>query len=553
MVSARMRVMLFPAGSQTNAVEAIGDIPSWIVSIKGSEEFCIEVPYLQKHPWSHTDLQDYVVPVVKVMLLDPISQPFDKTVSVFCVLFRSAGDIQFCGLQSCVPSTLQSVASSMSRAKTIQQRAMSSFYYQGGIDDVYSILGRFSSRTAEPSDHYPFPLKIDDWNDLYSLDNFDYYCNLFKFYTGDTKIKILFSSAPANQVIEATIRNTEANVGGSDFKAGNGIAATHQSVWPTIDLVFPYMCINEFNSIWEPEPMYTQFVSSEATISKYLIAMTDLFRVFYLLPVPDFFLTEEPDEEPSIMQSFNRINSTRSFIQRFSVTAGTASNNVLLIADPTINAKAMYGSFRISCNTPLLRTDSFYVTISGVPQSGLAPAAFTTGVACASTVLSTATDASQVSNFTAGWSSFGFDNLYCNVQTIGANAVNTVQFVISGQLAPFSSFVGLTNPFNFNSTGFVEFPTSQSVTVATPVDVNITGSTITQNVAVTNTPAVTITGTPTVIVDHVSDPVDVNILGQPIDVNVSSSPMLPIYVQGRVQGVSSPDTPVFTSSYFNVN
>jgi len=333
---------------------------SWIVSVKGSEEIAFKVPYLQTRSWQRDNDIEYVVPIVVITLLDALPQPFDKAAAVYCIAFKRAEQLKFAGLQSNVPGVAEmqsSISSSLDRAADLQRRVTDSFPYQGGVDDVYSIMGRFSSR--DPSvvgNEFPFPIKITSWPDSYNKDNFDYLANLYKFYTGDTQLKVLFSRAPADGVIQATIGNTRVDPLGSDFKAGNGIVISHQAVWPMLEMVFPYMCIDEFNSVFDVEPMYIQEISAGATIAQYLIAMTDNFRVFYLMPVPDFFLTEESAAEPlgpeneevAEFQSVSRLAGTYCVADKRSILLGDESTTVTIIDDPAFNGKLINGKIWVS-------------------------------------------------------------------------------------------------------------------------------------------------------------------------------------------------------------
>lgn len=543
MVSARFRITVFPAGLATDDVGAIGDVPSWIVTVKGSEEVCFAVPYLQIHAWSKSDLQDYVPPIIKVVLLDTLPQPFDKTVSVYCAVYKSAdSDIKYCGLQSAVGGVFQScVRDCMDRCEKMAARVTSSFGYQGGIEDTYSILGRFSTRGPDPSNHFPFPLKIQNTAHYQALDNFDYLSNLYKFYTGDTHVKILFSQAPANGIIEATIGNTKIDPGGADFKAGNGLVVSHQAVWPTLEMMFPYMCPDEFNSLWETEPMYPAEFSDDATIAEFLISMSPNFRLFYLLPIPDFFMSLPPPEEVetlvAVMQSNDRLLGTRSFAGHLTIPSGTTGTSVLLLNDASINDRVISCRGRFSLNSDDVRNDNYLISMSNISASGLAP--FTDVGNYAATLIGSDTDPAQVAELNATWANFAADTLYLNVQPIiSAQVGHDLNYVII--LSGFTNTSLLVNPDVTTCYGLV------SDTIGTK-DIRFVGQTVVVDAEIESTLSVSVVDQPVhVIIDE--QPVQVIIADQPIEVTVDVDN--PIAITGRVQGVSSPDTPVFVSSYF---
>jgi hypothetical protein len=308
-ISARFLITLFPFGQYLAASSACGDVLSWVVSVKGSQDWSVGVPYLQKIPWLKTDKSDpeITLPQISIQLLDTLPQPFDKPVTVYMVAFASGAETQFAGLQSAIPMNqadgeLQSVFSTFK--STPMLGSSDPFTYQGSVQSVYDIMGRFSTRELvgqygpDLSGAFPFPLKITDWDNAYMRDNYDYLANLYKFYTGGNRVKILFSQAPANGLLQVTVGNTRRSSEGFTFKTGNSLSVTHQSIWPTVEFTFPYLNNMPYDSIWEPRGMYPQLVDQEAVMSKYLIAATPSTKMIYLMPIPDFWFTAEPSLAP---------------------------------------------------------------------------------------------------------------------------------------------------------------------------------------------------------------------------------------------------------------
>ena len=300
LMSARVQISLRTTGVLSTQTEALGDLMSWVVTVKGSQEWCYQIPYLQSRAWQSTSMNDYVSPVLSVSLLDALPQPYDKPVVLHVQTFVSAGDdLQLAGLESFVPAILspegefQSVRSSMASALKIGDSR--SHKYQGKQLTTIDICGRFGSRDSGPENYFPFPLKITDWVQAYKLDNFDYVAQLYAFYTGDTHVKMLFTEAPASGNISVALGNSKrVALYGDKFKAGNSIVVTNQLIWPVAEFTFPYLCEDEFNSIYYPVGMYPQDYDWSLTVSKYLIAATPEFSMHYLLPVPKFFKEAKP-------------------------------------------------------------------------------------------------------------------------------------------------------------------------------------------------------------------------------------------------------------------
>lgn len=300
MVSARVKITLFTAGGDTDNDAVMGNVKTWVKSIRGSTSWALDIPYLQKYAWQNVN-SPTLTPTLHVQLLDPLPQPYDKAISIYFALFQSASDdIKFCGLQSCYPALAAAFQATVDDEMLAAERlgGTQPFSYQGGIDTIGQILTRYSTRTTgEVTVITPQPLQLDGTT---PYDNFDYISNMYKFWCGGTHIKTIFSAAPADGILEYTLLNSNSAVGGDSFAGGNGIALTHQAVWPTIEATYPYMCINEFNSIWATEetamPEIT-FDSTGTVISKIFIAAAPDFNLMYLMPVPDFSLSSRVEFE----------------------------------------------------------------------------------------------------------------------------------------------------------------------------------------------------------------------------------------------------------------
>lgn len=349
LVSARVKIVLSPTGEDFSGPHSLGDLPSWVVTVRGSTKFCLDIPYLAETPWS--EVTSPRKPKVMVSLLDSIPQPFDKPVGVYTTVFVAASnDLQLCGLQSCVSTdkaTFQcSLAEEFSKPDAEFSRSYD-FPYQGGVQSIGHCLARFSSRSPDPSNLFPFPIKITSRARLLQLDNFDYVSNLFKFYTGDTNVKMLFSKGAANGLLKVSIDNSNSEPLSQVWKCGNSMALTDQTVWPMLEFRYPYMNKNQIDSIWEPTGMYKQMVDNTAELSEFFVSATDNFGLFYLLPVPDFFFEEEeatnPElEEKAVFQAsvHPRYVGSACYFGKLDITTGSSNRVTNQQLDPTFETNA---------------------------------------------------------------------------------------------------------------------------------------------------------------------------------------------------------------------
>jgi len=333
-----------------------------------------------------------------------------------------------------------------------------------------------------------------------------------------------------------------------------------------LEMVFPYMCIDEFNSVFDVEPMYIQEISAGATIAQYLIAMTDNFRVFYLMPVPDFFLTEESAAEPlgpeneevAEFQSVSRLAGTYCVADKRSILLGDESTTVTIIDDPAFNGKLINGKIWVSLEFDSdleTGTNAYLVSLTPDAQTGLAPTLSTDHMT--SLLVSDFNTNSYTSFGEFCWSSFSFDTVKLNIQAIGNANDRDAHFAYVIHFSPFGEAVTLTNANNQDAEGFVAIENTIPI-VVTPsgtVDVFVT-NTGADAVPVTNEDSSPLFVT---VENDFEHPVPIsqtdllavivsNDASDPVPVSFSSED--PIAVVGRVQGVANPDTPVFISSYF---
>jgi hypothetical protein len=342
LTATRIQIMLSPLGSDTSSDLNVGDLPSWVVTLKGDNDFMLDVPYLQTTMWSET-FNQFFEPKLIVRVLDDLPQPYDVTALYHCAVFVAAsGDFELAGLQSCVPTaTLQSLSAQFANPA---RNAMAS--YQGGIHDVYDVLSRFSSRDPEPTNIFPFPLLIADQADMVTKDNFDYFANLFGFYSGNTRVKVLFTKAPTSGLLALEVVNSRQHASGKAFKAGNSMLISSQAVWPILELEYPYQSMVEMDSVRTPVGMYNMQYDFTTSVSALYLAATKDFRLFYLFPttqvaefqhgIPQLDIEQMVyvDEETSVMEEEfavfqSRVNRGWKTSGTFTMTPTDAYKNTL--------------------------------------------------------------------------------------------------------------------------------------------------------------------------------------------------------------------------------
>lgn len=549
MMSARVAINLYTTAQLASVSDSVGDVMSWVLSIKGSQDWCIEVPYLQKRAWMSTDMSDYVAPVLKVSLLENLPQPYDKTVSLYCLVFQSAGDdICFAGLESFVPrvdepaeGVFQSVMGSMSKAMKLG--VSSSHPYQGVNLNVGDIMGRFGSRDSDPANFFPFPLKITDWTQGYGLDNFDYVAQLYAFYTGDTHIKMLFSNAPAGGNLNVVFGNSKTSTIGDKFKAGNSMVLSHQAVWPVVEFTFPYMCEDEFNSIHYPVGMYPQDYDWSATVSRYLIAATADFSMHYLMPVPEFFSSSRPAPINSVSNVAVSQPEEGVFQSRFTGFRNYAVNILTTVGQPNPVSTLGIGEDNLIGTGLTFEMDFSMTKVSGSSTSNIAYVALRS-VNTALTFPSP-TSVNTVPNcyllLPLVWTEDSTKTSYvarasCCQSFYNANNTGTIYigyvlgdatsvWSITGTLkiTPWKHLNGLANVQNYSI-----IPDFNVANAEIPVYVNGSGN------------------LPVVLIDP--NPVNVKVSNsesEPVPVNITTSGV----INTRVQGVVNPDQPVWITGY----
>lgn len=322
------------------------------------------------------------------------------------------------------------------------------------------------------------------------------------------------------------------------------------------------MCEDEFNSIHYPVGMYPQDYDWSATVSRYLIAATSDFSLHYLMPVPDFFASARPapvstripavfDAEDGVFQSRRSTNGV--YCTRFE----GSSLNPVPIAFAT-DAVFSSGCFTLDVEVTLTRisgsTDCFsYAQIGKSTASVPTQPLSNSTTALPSTIMCIPlhwTDVSGTGRYTAkGRSVKSFANLGGSTTlTVGydsndGTSVWRYDFIIN--VAPWDTAVMLLNSSDTAPRGLVSFFGSQADvrvinTSALPVPVNIQSTSSNLPVDVASPSVLNVS-----VVNPTLNTLVVNPDSNPVHVDWNSDASL----TARVQGIASPDTPVWVSGY----
>lgn len=281
-VQAKFAVTVIPAGGVN---EDFGDLPVWEVSIKGTTDFSIVVPFLEPTHW--LDTYDQVQSQIKITLMSDIPQPYDAPVNVYVSVFVAPHNLEFASLQSPCNNAIQqaSFKEAFGNPEMIGDSYRSKF--MGGYRDVYQLLQRYSSRSPDLNNLFPFPRRLS--TQLYDYDIYDYIAQLYAFYSGSLDVKYVFTNAPTNDTLRMVVgNNNTTSTHGSSIKAGNSMVITSQSVWPLVEFNYPYERTVEFDSIDQPHAHYVPETSNIATLSDIMIRPGRDFNFFTLMPTPDW-------------------------------------------------------------------------------------------------------------------------------------------------------------------------------------------------------------------------------------------------------------------------
>lgn len=321
MVSARFLIVLYPDGDVSSGVDALGDMPNWVITVKGCLDWSLEIPYLQKETWQDLNVNPVYNPRIGVYVMGTLPQPFDMPVGIFVRAYCSmSDDLQFAALQSnATPDVLigeaefQSISNRMEGS--IKLGASVPVRYMGYNGTVLDVMKRYSD-TLVPTveNYYPYP-KIPETQLIRNkTDNFDYLPSIYKWYSGDVRVKLVFAAGNTPDLLRVSIKNSKTPIpSGAPPVAGDSSAATTQAVWPVIDVVYPYMSVNPMNLLVDPEPIYGLHIPKYENLSQVLTSAAENFRLHYLMPVPSLPLTGEAVFQSYITPLQSKIAHTRTF------------------------------------------------------------------------------------------------------------------------------------------------------------------------------------------------------------------------------------------------
>lgn len=536
MVSARFRVTIYPLGYVAGG-DPVGDLPSWVVSVKGSTCVTLKVPYLNTTPWA--DVLNPAQTTVMIELIDTIAGPTAASKAIYTMIFGASDpDMKFAGYQSFRPGEFAGIWEDMGddvHGESTQGLPA----YQGGLVDLMECIARSSTRKPALEYSIPIPIGITSLN-LQDLDNYDYLSSLFKFWTGESRVKMLFSAAPTTSLLQVTLQNSKQDAAGIDYAGSNGLAASAQPVWPVIDVVFPYLNIVPYNTVYDPFPVFAQTLDSVPQMQEFLICTTPNFELSYVMPVPDI----------DFEGSFHGRSSLAITYSGAATTTGTARTNNVLIGAFEEELTTLNYNFSVYRESGSNDTN-FIVEIRDDLRATNVDFSFpfTDNHSYVSVVgrwSDTGTGA-DVYNF-SGQSCFVPQSTSCYL-TMSTDSTSVAGFkcLASVVLTPATQSATLVNMVDLENQGIVSFSNGSVYVAPLPgqiFPVSIDAATVTTSTNVVN--AVTINDAVPIDVNVTTDPFLVSITNEPtvivgntspIEVTATIDPSTVVSVQGIVDPV----------------
>jgi len=505
--TARVAVALLPVGGFGTVSSAFGDVKTWEITVCGTEELLVTVPYLHMHPWQSTVYSELTehVPLIKFKLLQNIVQPYDKTVTLTCQVFYSVGeDFRFAGLQSPadptpIPPLVATFQSVLARSFLGENIDCIDRNYQGQNFDTCSMLQRFSS-IIPPSDVTPYPYAI--WEPEYfawdeDQDLYNWILSLYAFNAGPIRTKFLFTTSSESGVLAIGISNNR-SAGALTDKSGDSIAVTHQSVWPAIHTTMPYMNKYPFRSILNPAvPEWGLTTDIGTSVSRVYVAPARGFVMAYLLPVPEF-----PAE--AVFQSYT------GSVDRITLQDVYAASLIKAVASGTTATATILASFDYT-TTFCIEVDAILVRTAGttsapdgmisltsnnatVPQAATTTPSIRSGFLASAPIpwVDTANNGREAARATIKMCASNISTaapLY--LQLFQTDLLSAWSLTYSLKITPWSGIFMPSSPqFVADTIGLVR--------QMAPLDVNISASSVTLDVDVQNTVPISISGSVTV-------------------------------------------------------
>lgn len=346
-------IVLLPTGTETVSV-SWGDLPNWNVAIKGTTDFCCRVPWMEEHHWLDTDTS--LRPKMQISITQDITQVYDVDVPCFVHIFTKPVNTSLGSLQSpCNASTQMTFEEAFSDVTSFGSQYDSEF--MGGYRSVYDLLSRFSSRNANLDNMFPFPRTLT--SELWQYDLYDYLSQLYTAYTGSVDVKyMLTGNAPPGLIKFVTGNSHDESVHGNKFKASNSMVLTSQSLWPVLELNFPYERNDEFCLLDSPSPHYIPETNFIEGVSEIFIRPGPDFQFFTLRPTPDW-----ADGNYAVFQSYRPrwigFKNVAGFATMSEDEVSNHSLNSVDISNKAFMARISVDCIRISGSDPITLVGNF--------------------------------------------------------------------------------------------------------------------------------------------------------------------------------------------------
>ena len=305
----------------------VGDTTYKMVTVRGTSEFEVNIPYMREHPWERVDAIQAPLVFISAFPVGSIAGSHNDIKLPMLIYCRAGSDFRFRSLVS--PGPIQPNAPNYLGPPAVET--------QGLVDHTVSMtsMGRLSNMCESQAFHgslrdllahvstrqsadwkLPLGLRFGDLPATTSpleladafgaMDIFDSIASLFGFYSGSYQVKAEFSGEGNDQDLRCFLSDLGGRTSaGKEFwqgSAGNGMYRTDQTVWNFVEIEVPMI------SPWAMMPLQRSvghFTPTGAQSFNYFsqdIAVIEMVSsTESLLPKGEYFINAAPDLSLHVM------------------------------------------------------------------------------------------------------------------------------------------------------------------------------------------------------------------------------------------------------------
>lgn len=284
-----------------------GDYLEEVITVSGTTDVCITVPFLAQTPWlscinSAGDpyVRFSVQPTLTLRILDNPPGMSTTTPMIQCTSWIAADkDFQFSSMCNTYDDVIEAQSFLRSEFDTncLNIGASSPVSFARGKGSVFTIeeiLQRFSQRLSNVIFDIPGQEVLDEPEDTFYLNNFDLWSALFLFYSGNIRYKVNLKGDPMAVVLTSARPDAIGSVAGSGPRVENGMVAVQTDLNSVLDFDRPFVSNTEvipiqpelsFNQIREYHPLLKPLYSGATTTIEHVwVAGGQNFRLYFDYP-----------------------------------------------------------------------------------------------------------------------------------------------------------------------------------------------------------------------------------------------------------------------------